>query len=130
MNRKIIVAIIFVALILFTFILDRKDAVRIPSVGVILPLEHDHLNEVATAFSMELSRLYSGKINISVKNAHQDSNLERLIVQKLVGDNVDVLVPITTKTTQMVLNTTNHTRIVSLESVINERELPISKSGR
>lgn len=90
------------------------------TVGIIEPLEHTAMQEIASGFSETLSQQYHQPVTIKVENAQGDPNLTRAIIQHMRDAHYDVILPIGVDTTQMTLSMVHEQSIVSLASDITD----------
>lgn len=82
-------------------------------IGIIQPMDHPSLNQIREAIVSELDTLgLSDTIEIDFKNANGDMSLLPTIMQDMIGDNVDMLVPIATPTAQAAKASTTNVPIV------------------
>ena len=72
-------------------------------IGVVLPIEHQALNDIVAGFSETMKDYYGKKVIIKVKNALGDINIQKSIIEQFLAQKVDILVPVTTNTTLMAL---------------------------
>lgn len=92
------------------------------TVGIVVPIQHQALNDIVQSFEQELVKEYTGKINFVVKNAQGDINLQRVIIQQFNRDQTDLIVSITTTTTQMVVAIVTKKPIISLAAEFLESQ--------
>lgn len=82
-------------------------------VAIVQPMEHTSLNEIRDSIIEELNALgLSDKIEIITQNASGDMSLLPTIMQGLVNDNVDIIIPIATNTAQAAAAATDKIPIV------------------
>ncbi len=82
-------------------------------VAIVQPMEHTSLNEIRDSIIAELNALgLSDQIEIITQNASGDMSLLPTIMQGLVNDNVNVIVPIATNTAQAAAAATTKIPIV------------------
>lgn len=82
-------------------------------IGIVQPMDHPSLNQIRETIIAELDELgLSDQIEIECENANGDSTLLTTIMQNLIGDGVDLLVPIATSTAQVAAATTEEIPIV------------------
>ena len=70
-------------------------------VGIIIPIEHQALNEIAQGFQDTLRELIKQPIKFKIGNAQGDANLQHAIITQMRDANYDLIVPISTTVTQM-----------------------------
>ena len=82
-------------------------------VGIIQHMDHPSLNQIYETIAEELQPLVDeGKIEILYQNASGDSTILPTIMQELITDGADILVPIATPTAQVAASTTDEIPIV------------------
>lgn len=82
-------------------------------IGIIQPMDHPSLNEIHDTIVSELDALgLSDKIEIDFQNANGDMSLLPSIMQDMLSDNVDMLVPIATPTAQAAIASTDSVPII------------------
>lgn len=82
-------------------------------IAIIQPVDHPSLNQIRDTIVSELDALGLGdKVEIELQNANGDATLLPTIMQDMIGDGVDMLVPIATNTAQAALAATNTVPIV------------------
>ncbi len=82
-------------------------------IGIVQPMDHTSLNQIRETIISELEAQGMGdKVEIIFKNANGDMNLLPSIMQDLLNDDVDMLVPIATPTAQAALASTKEVPIV------------------
>jgi putative ABC transport system substrate-binding protein len=85
------------------------------TIGVVVPLEHQALKEIVDGFKEALAEEVSlQKVTLKVQNAQGDMNLQRSILQQMIQQNIDYIVPIGGSTTQMALALGKGHNIISL----------------
>ena len=97
-------------------------------VSIVQPMDHPSLNQIRDTIISELNAQGLGeKIEISLQNANGDMNLLQTIMQKLVGEGVDMIVPIATPSAQAAMAATGQIPIV-FSAVSNPVEAGLVKS--
>lgn len=97
-------------------------------VGIVQPMDHPSLNQIRDTIVSELNAQgLDEKIEISLQNANGDMNLLQTIMQKLVGEGVDMIVPIATPSAQAAMSATDQIPIV-FSAVSNPVEAGLVKS--
>lgn len=82
-------------------------------IGIVQPMDHPSLNQIRETIIAELDELgLSDQIEIECENANGDSSLLTTIMQNLIGDGVDMIVPIATSTAQVAAAATEEIPIV------------------
>lgn len=98
----LILAGILMAAIAYFYPNAKKETFTI---GLVLPLHHAALDDIADGFKSELQKeMGSLGVNIEVQNALGDINLQKSAINKFINSRVNLLVPVTTSTTQMAIN--------------------------
>lgn len=92
------------------------------TVGVIVPLQHPAMTEIVAGFKQELAKKYPHPVNVVVKNAQHDANLQRSIVQQFIAQNVDVLAPIGTDSFEMTVTSAKQIPVVGIAADIDETQ--------
>lgn len=101
---------------------------EIYKIGIIQPMDHPSLNQIRETIVSELDALgMSGKVEIEFKNANGDMNLLPSIMQDMLSDDVDMLVPIATPTAQAAMASTTTVPVV-FSAVSNPVEAGLVKS--
>ncbi|SHJ44028.1 ABC transporter substrate-binding protein [Parasporobacterium paucivorans] len=85
---------------------------KVYKVGIILPMDHRSLNQISDAIATQLEAELGDNVEIIVKNANNDTSLLNSIMQELVSEDVDILIPIATGTAQIAATTTSDIPIV------------------
>jgi putative tryptophan/tyrosine transport system substrate-binding protein len=92
-----------IALILVIF-LGCSNEKEHPVIGIVVPMEHDAMDIIVGNFISTLSKNHEGDLVFKVQNAHNDTLLQRSIVQQFVSQDIDLIVPIGTNTTNMTIS--------------------------
>lgn len=104
---------------------EKQEAYKI---SIVQPMDHPSLNQIRDTIVSELNAQGLGeKIEISLQNANGDMNLLQTIMQKLVGEGVDMIVPIATPSAQAAMSATDQIPIV-FSAVSNPVEAGLVKS--
>jgi putative ABC transport system substrate-binding protein len=88
---------------------------KIYKIGIILPMDHPSLNQIHETIESELKAMDFGdntEIEIDFQNANGDMSLLPTIMQDMLSDGVDMLVPIATPTAQAAMASTSSVPIV------------------
>ncbi len=91
------------------------------SIGILVPLEHQAMTEIVAGFKQELKKKYLGPVNIEVKNAEHDINLEHSILKQFSDRSADVVAPIGTDAMEMSIAMIKHAPIVGIAADFNQR---------
>lgn len=106
--KKIIFILLCVTLCGSFFLPSHKSKTK-PVIGIIVPMEHAALTEMIQGFSQKLEGA-----TIKVFNAQADQTLQKSIIQQLIQENCDVLVPIGTQTSQMTIHLAKKQNVLCL----------------
>ncbi|MGD9107847.1 MAG: ABC transporter substrate binding protein [Gammaproteobacteria bacterium] len=91
-------------------------------VGVLVPMQHQAMDEIVAGFKNTLQQTYPGKITFLIKNAQGDANLQRSILQQFKQQHVDLYAPIATQPTQMTLAMVYDKPIVGIAAEYTEAQ--------
>ncbi|MGD9153484.1 MAG: ABC transporter substrate binding protein [Gammaproteobacteria bacterium] len=91
-------------------------------IGVLVPMQHQAMDEIVAGFKNTLQQTYPGKITFLIKNAQGDANLQRSILQQFKQQQVDLYVPIATKPTQMTLAMVRNKPIIGVAAEYTEAQ--------
>lgn len=92
------------------------------TVGIILPMEHQALNDIVHGFQDQFSAQYEGPVTYNVQNAQGDLSLQQAIIKTLIQQEADLLVPIATHTAQMTIKLCKQIPIITLAAIVPEEE--------
>lgn len=112
----------FLLLLIFTVTACTQNNTATKAIGIIVPLEHPAMNEIVAGFKEELAKNYHQPVQVVVKNAQHDANLLHSILMSMRDQNVDVVVPIATGTSQMALSLIKNQPVVALAAQVNDAE--------
>jgi putative ABC transport system substrate-binding protein len=92
---------------------DKKDTDKI-KIAIVQPMEHTSLNEIRDAIVAELkAKGYDeSKAEIILKNANGDSSMLPTVLNSVVANQVDIIIPIATGTAQAAAAATDSIPIV------------------
>lgn len=96
-------------------------------VGIVLPLEHKALNEIAAGFSDKLRQTYHGPVEIKVMNAQGDANMQRAIIQQMHDQHYTMIVPIATGAARMTASMVHNIPIIALAADFSDSDRHKSK---
>lgn len=116
------IILVFYVVFGITLVSNYAQAQTTKKIGIILPLEHAALNEIVKGFKDKIGKIYSGNLEIIVKNAQNDSNMQRLIIDQFKNNNFDIIIPLGTITAQMTINKIKNIPIVSLAAYYHESD--------
>ena len=93
------------SLCLYTVILQSAESEDKKLIGIIMPIQHQALEDIATGFQEELAQFMGDQKNYEVRvmNAQGDLSVQMAIIQNLMRNNCQLFVPIGTATTQMTM---------------------------
>lgn len=117
------ILILFVGLGLFA----NSYAAGPLKIGVLVPMQHQAMDEITKGFIQELQEDYKGKIIFMIKNAQGDANLQRAILQEFMRQNVNLIAPIGTQATQMALAMIRDKPIIGIAAEYSEQERKLRK---
>jgi putative ABC transport system substrate-binding protein len=80
-----------------------------PMIGIIVPMEHAALSQIIAGFIEKM-----GDVDVKVLNAQADSSLQKSIIEQLIQERCDLLVPIGTQASQMTLHLTKEQNVLCL----------------
>lgn len=93
------------------------------TIGIILPMEHQALEQIVAGFTDKLNKLYpNNSLQIKIMNAQGDLNAQRAIIEDMRDNDYALIVPIATDVTQMTLAIIHDQPIVSLASDFTEHD--------
>lgn len=100
---------IFCSFSLFAQETDKK------LIGVIMPMQHAALDDIAKGFQEELAKVINPQhYDVRIVNAQGDLSLQMALIKSLMNDNCNIYVPIGTSTAQMTLQVVKQGMIVAL----------------
>ncbi|KHO02883.1 hypothetical protein JS55_03315 [Rickettsia felis str. LSU] len=116
--------IFFKNFFLFLFVLFITAAIYADQkkVAIIVPLEHAAMTEIILGIKESLKDIDT---EIIVKNAHADFNILLAIVKQIKDQDIDVIIPIGTTTSQTVISHITNKPIVCAAAMINSKNLPL-----
>jgi putative ABC transport system substrate-binding protein len=80
---------------------EAAEGEKVYRIGIAQPVDHPSLNEIRDSIEAELVELgLEDKVELSFHNANGDMNMLQSIMQNLVGEDIDMIVPIATPTAQ------------------------------
>lgn len=105
MNRRVIgiglLAVLLGSASFFGFINNREAATDQPRVAVLVPLEHEAMQQMVAGFRQQLQAELSGNVQIDVKNAQGDVGIQRALLAQFAQSNYDVVAVIGTTASLM-----------------------------
>lgn len=114
MKKTILVLFSAIALVGIFFAFDDKGAQKQYVVGVILPVEHEALRQITQGIKDELEQQMGKSVLLKVKNAQGDANMQRAIIEQLVREGCNLLIPVGTASSQMTLNLAPKQKVLCL----------------
>lgn len=93
-------------------LLDHRNVMK---VGVVVPLEHEAMRAIVSGYREELEAAFGKQVKVKVQNAQGDPTLLQTIVDSYERRGYDIIAPIGTNTTRMVLQRTRAPAIVGLD---------------
>ncbi len=126
---------IFSKVFLFFFFIIILTSCDKPSsstvtIGIIQPLEHTAMAEIVAGYTETLKKLYDKPVIIKVRNAQNDANMQRAIIQQMRDANYSLIVPIGVDTSEMTLAMTRNQSVVSLASDLSDADRKKLKNCR
>lgn len=112
----------FLLLIIFTITACSQHPASEKTIGIVVPIAHPAMNEIVTGFKEEITKNYHKPVKIVLKNAQHDANLLHSILTTMCDQNVDVVVPIATSTSQMAISLIKQYPIVALAAQVGDKE--------
>ena len=122
--RKIVFIAFSILLLVLNIYLRLAQASTDPKpkiIGILIPMEHAALTEIVSGFEKTVRDHFKHSVTFKVQNAQGDIKLQRNIVELMVGQNVDMIVPIGTSMTQMALALVKKTTYCESGSLISRR---------
>ncbi len=105
--------------LLFTFIatyllLSEKQSKDQYTAAIILPMEHAALSQITQGLKEELEQKMGKSVVLKIKNAQGDSTIQRAIIEQLVREQCNLLIPVGTSASQMTLSLAPKQKILCL----------------
>ena len=104
---------------------DTTPAVQEFNVAIVQQLDHASLDEIHTAIVAQLQKLAEGKgvkVNIQEFNGQNDATVLNQIGAQVVGDGVDLIIPIATLAAQCMVTAADGTDIPIVYAAISDPE--------
>ena len=104
---------------------DTTPAVQEFNVAIVQQLDHASLDEIRTAIGAQLQKLAEGKgvkVNIQEFNGQNDATVLNQIGAQVVGDGVDLIIPIATLAAQCMVTAADGTDIPIVYAAISDPE--------
>jgi len=124
--RKKIFGIIGIFLIIGIFSYSNQlsyfQKAKSKTIGILIPIEHVALQEIIDGFQKKIKEHFKRPVIFNVQSAQGDIKLQRSIIELFIGQQVDMIVPVGTSTTQMTLSLVKEQPIVSLAALYSETE--------
>jgi putative tryptophan/tyrosine transport system substrate-binding protein len=117
-NFYLILVIALISLVTI-FRMQKQNSATTKSVAVIVPMEHQALNDIYLGFKSKLEQDLKGDVTVKLFNAQGDINLEQAMLRQAVQQNYDLIVPVTTKTAQMAATVAKNQKIIFLAANIS-----------
>lgn len=114
MKKGLTLAFLLLALTGAFLVFSKKESKDQYVIGVILPMEHAALNQITNGIKEEFEQTIGKPVSIKIKNAGGDPNIQKAIIEQLVRDSCDLLIPVGTSTSQMALNIAPTQKILCL----------------
>ena len=97
-------------------------ALAMPSVGIILPLQHQAMTEIVNGFKTTLAKSYPHPVNVIVKNAQHDPGILQSIINQFRAQNLSVVAPVGTDTFEMTVAKIKQTPIVGVAALFDQQQ--------
>jgi putative ABC transport system substrate-binding protein len=107
---------------------QKEESAHEAKIGIIIPLEHPALTEIITGFKQAIAENYHQPVKIIEKNAQNDLNIQRAMIEQMRDENYDVIVPIGTSASQMANAIVHQKPIVSIAANINDEQRKAQKT--
>ncbi|NTW72068.1 MAG: ABC transporter substrate-binding protein [Eubacteriaceae bacterium] len=92
---------------------EKTDDEKVYKIGIVQHVDHPSLNLIKETIISELDALGLGdRVEITFKNANGDLSLLPTIMQDMIGDEMDIIVPIATPTAQAAKAATSEVPII------------------
>jgi len=118
--KKILLTLVTLGFISIN-IYGEAQPLQTKTIGILVPLEHQAMTEIVSGFKQELKKKYSGPVNVEVKNAEHDINLEHSILKQFSDRSMDVVAPIGTDAMEMSVAMIKHTPIIGIAADFDQR---------
>lgn len=102
-------------------VLYAVPSAPLPVVGVVVPLEHQAMNEIVAGFKQSLAAQYPDGVQIIVKNAQHDATMQKAILNQFAAT-ADLVAPIGTDALQMAIATLKNKPIVGIAAEFTEQD--------
>ncbi|OHE77651.1 MAG: hypothetical protein A3F67_08230 [Verrucomicrobia bacterium RIFCSPHIGHO2_12_FULL_41_10] len=94
----------------------------IPSIGIVVPLEHQAMTEIVDGFKQELANKYHHPVNVIVKNAEHDPMLERSIIKQFQAENITIIEPIGEDAFELTLASTQTQPVIGIAAEFSDQQ--------
>ena len=111
---KIVMNAIAIALCTVVAVQNSIAVDKVPTIGIVVPLEHQAMTEIVAGFQETLSKEYPYPVEVVVKNAQHDPLLEQSIIHQMLDNQVSVIEPIGEDAFQMALSDSVHTPVIGI----------------
>lgn len=91
-------------------------------IGVIVPLQHKAMDSIVEGLRESVQKQLGDGVEIIVKNANGDAVLQKQIIQQLVHEGVEYLLPIGTTTSQMTVATAKSVPVICIAAMMSEAD--------
>ncbi len=91
------------------------------TIGVVVPIQIQAMEEIIAGFQQQLTQQYPGPIRILVKNAQGDINMQRAIIQGYQHSKVDVIATIGTTAALMAISMEPHQPIITISADLTHK---------
>ncbi|EKE00713.1 MAG: hypothetical protein ACD_21C00285G0007 [uncultured bacterium] len=122
-SKLFFICLCFIATLHFATLCRAKESqTNIKKIGIVIPIEHQALHEIALGFQDTLQQLYKQPIIFKIGNAQGDANLQRAIITQMRDANYDMIVPISTSVAQMTASIVSTQPIVGLAVDMDDKK--------
>jgi putative tryptophan/tyrosine transport system substrate-binding protein len=84
-------------------------------IGIVVPIEHEAMDRMVAGFRQEVEKEFGGKVAIDVQNAQGDESIQHAIIGKFTRQKYDLIVPIGTDVSMMVLHQAKMSPVLCLD---------------
>jgi putative ABC transport system substrate-binding protein len=84
------------------------------TIGIVVPIELTAMDQIVNGFETEIKASYHEPVNFIVNNAEGNSGIQQAILQKFQHNQVDLIAPIGTSTSQMAIRMIKDKPIVAV----------------
>ncbi len=116
--------LLFIRLVVTSFILFSYLQAFAVKIGVVVPLEHRSMNQIVSGIRESLSDI--DDLELIVKNAHGDATIMLSVIKQMKDDpSMSIVMPIGTSTSQMTLANIHDKFIICVAATIDNLSNPL-----